>query len=59
MYYGKGSRTRPMKVSKEKFNDNWDRIFKTAAPVEESVEEIISNVHGSHASITPDDKKAE
>jgi len=24
---GKGSNTRPRKVSKQKFDDNWDRIF--------------------------------
>lgn len=25
---GKGSKTRPRKVSQEKFNENWDRIFR-------------------------------
>jgi hypothetical protein len=25
---GKGSKPRPQKVSQEKFNDNWDRIFR-------------------------------
>lgn len=24
---GKGSKRRPQKVSKKKFDDNWDRIF--------------------------------
>ena len=27
---GKGSRTRPLSVSKETFEDNWDRIFNNA-----------------------------
>ena len=27
MWYGKGSRARPLSVSKETFNDNWDKIF--------------------------------
>lgn len=26
---GKGSRTRPLSVSKETFEDNWDRIFNS------------------------------
>lgn len=27
MWYGKGSRARPLSVSKQTFNDNWDKIF--------------------------------
>jgi hypothetical protein len=51
MWYGKGSRARPLSVSKDTFNDNWDKIFKKPDVKQEIKEEIISNSHGSHASI--------
>jgi hypothetical protein len=51
MQYGKGSRARPLSVSKETFNDNWDKIFKKPEVVEEPKVEVISNSHGAHASI--------
>ena len=53
MWYGKGSRARPLSVSKSTFNDNWDKIFKKPDTKEEKVE-VISNAHGSHASIDSD-----
>jgi hypothetical protein len=43
---GKGSRARPLSVSKSQFDDNWDKIF---GKKEEPKTEIISNSHGSHA----------
>lgn len=49
MWYGKGSRSRPLSVSKDKFNENWDRIFKKQDVKEEPKEEVISNTHDSHA----------
>lgn len=51
MWNGKGSRARPLSVSKEKFNENWDNIFKKQDVKDEPKEEIISNTHGKHASI--------
>lgn len=49
MHYGKGSRARPLSVSKETFNDNWDKIFKKEEVKEPK--EVITNTHGAHASI--------
>lgn len=55
---GKGSRARPLSVSKSKFDDNWDRIFgKKENTVKEldvnndkkHTDEVISNSRGSHA----------
>jgi hypothetical protein len=40
---GKGSRARPLSVSKSQFDDNWDKIF---GKKEEPKTEIISNSHG-------------
>lgn len=52
MWQGKGSRARPLSVSKQTFNDNWDKIFKKP-DLKDEKEEFISNSHGSHASIKP------
>jgi len=55
---GKGSRARPLSVSKSKFDDNWDRIFgKKENTVKEldvnnnekHTNEVISNSHSTHA----------
>lgn len=51
MWNGKGSRARPLSVSKEKFNENWDNIFKKQNVKETPKEEIISNTHDPRASI--------
>lgn len=57
MWYGKGSRARPLSVSKDKFNDNWDRIFKKTDAKEEPKQECILNSHGTHASIDTNQEK--
>ena len=46
---GKGSRARPLSVSKSQFDDNWDKIFNKKE--ESKQEEVISNSHGSNADI--------
>lgn len=46
---GKGSRARPLSVSKSQFDNNWDNIF--GKKEESKKEEVISNSHGSHAQI--------
>ena len=51
MWYGKGSRARPLSVSKTTFNDNWDKIFKKPDAKDEPKEEVISNTPGSHATV--------
>jgi hypothetical protein len=33
---GKGSKPRPIEVPREKFNDNWDKIFKKRVKDESS-----------------------
>ena len=53
---GKGSRMRPLGVSKSQFDENWERIFNKKDK-EEPKEEFISNSHGSHATL--DDVAAE
>ena len=45
---GKGSRARPLSVSKSKFDDNWDKIF---GKKEEPKTEVIANLYSSHAHI--------
>ena len=54
---GKGSRARPLGVSKSQFDDNWDRIF--GKKEEPKKEEVISNSHGNHAYIEIDELAAE
>ena len=56
MHYGKGSRARPLSVSKSQFDDNWDKIF---GKKEEPKTEIISNSHGSHAHVDVNELAAE
>lgn len=51
MWTGKGSRARPLSVSKQTFNDNWDKIFKKQEVKEQPKEEFIHNTHGSHATV--------
>ena len=52
---GKGDRQRPLSVPKEKFESNWDAIFKKPNPLADKivkqVEEAIKNNHY----ITPED----
>ena len=33
---GKGSKPRPIEIQREKFNDNWDKIFKKKVKDESS-----------------------
>lgn len=54
---GKGSRARPLSVSKSQFDNNWDNIF--GKKEESKKEEVISNSHGSHAHVDVNELAAE
>jgi hypothetical protein len=52
---GKGDRKRPLTVTEEKFNQNWDTIFSKPNPLADKVEKQIQKHLQQQEYITPED----